>query len=686
MITEDSVREALDTARIEDVVGDFVTLRRRGNNYSGLCPFHNEKTPSFNVNPARNIYKCFGCGVGGDPVKFLMELEQLTFPEAIRWIAGKYNLQLEEKEVSAEVREELQERESLLITNDYARQFYEDQLHRTEEGKSIGLSYFRQRGFRKETMEKFGLGYAPAQRDALYTAATQAGHKPEQLQKLGLTRDRRDFFRDRVMFTIHNLQGKPIAFAGRILRKEAKAPKYINSPETEIYHKSDVLYGMYQARPTVRKQDRIYMVEGYTDVISLYQNGIRNVVATSGTSLTDGQARLVKRFTDNVTLLYDGDKAGVKAALRGVDVLLTNDLNVRVVLLPNGNDPDSYLQEVGSTKFQAYLEDAARDFLFFKADLLLEEAGTDVAQRTAAIRDIGGTLALVDDPLKRAGYLQQFSRQLQMEESLLVNLVNKAIADRRSEQRKEADRRARRERRSAPGERNSPPNANEDEWVGLQEPGWAVESGHAADDSPFSEASSIVDEPSSTVDAPELGHAFQERHLVELLIRHGHQRYDEEQQLTVAGYLTTNVADLLQDFDHAGYRTMVVAVTEYLRSNGTAPPVDWYTAHPMPELRELAVACGLSPYKLSPNWKDKYGLHLSQKLPAENHRLAAETFLYIFRMEKIDRKAVENTAAIIRLGEEGKFDEQRKHLRVHEKITALKVALAKTLGTVVLKR
>ena len=326
MITEDSVREAIDTARIEDVVGDFVNLRRRGNNYTGLCPFHNEKTPSFNVNPARNIYKCFGCGVGGDPVKFLMELEQLSFPDAIKWIAGKYNIKLEEKQVSQEVREELQERESLIITNDFARAYFADQLYHTEEGKSVGLGYFKQRGFRKDTIETFGLGYAPIQRDGLYKAALAAGHKEEQLEKLGLVRKRRDFFYDRVMFTIHNVAGKPIAFAGRILKQNVKAPKYINSPETEVYHKSDVLYGMYQARQTVRKLNLVYMVEGYTDVISLYQNGLKNVVATSGTSLTGGQARLVKRFTENVTLLYDGDKAGIKAALRAWDVLLTNDL------------------------------------------------------------------------------------------------------------------------------------------------------------------------------------------------------------------------------------------------------------------------------------------------------------------------------------------------------------------------
>ena len=678
MITEDSVREAIDTARIEDVVGDFVNLRRRGNNYTGLCPFHNEKTPSFNVNPARNIYKCFGCGVGGDPVKFLMELEQLSFPDAIKWIAGKYNIKLEEKEVSEEVRQELQERESLIITNDFARSYFADQLYRTEEGKSVGLGYFKRRGFRKDTIETFGLGYASTQRDGLYQAAIAAGHKEEQLEKLGLVRNRRDFFFDRVIFTIHNVAGKPIAFAGRILKQNVKAPKYVNSPETEVYHKSDVLYGMYQARQTVRKLDLVYLVEGYTDVISLYQNGIKNVVATSGTSLTGGQARLVKRFTENVTLLYDGDKAGIKAALRGVDVLLTNDLTVRVVVLPDGHDPDSYLQEVGTTSFETYLQDTTRDFLFFKADLLLEEAGDDVGKRTEAIRDIGSTLALVSDPLKRAGYLQQFSARLGLDETLLVNLVNKAIGDRRKEQRKEHERETRRAQREKIGK---PDASGDDGWAGLQEPGWAGDTDSGPDASPVARpdgAGPATEPPPLTA-----GHTFQERYLVELLVRHGHQWYDEVAGMTVAAYLTSNVADLLQSFDAPAYRDMVVAVTEQVR-RGNTPAPGWYASQPDLALRKLAVDAAVSPYTYSPNWKEMYGLHLSQKLPEDNHRLAAETFLYIFRMEKIERKARENAVKIAELEREGKLDQLRTHLKVQMKLQQLRAELARQLGTVVL--
>ncbi|MTB50905.1 DNA primase [Lewinella sp. W8] len=699
MITEESVREVIDTARIEDVVGDFVNLRRRGQNMIGLCPFHNEKTPSFNVNPSRNIYKCFGCGEGGDPVKFLMTLEQLSFPDAIRWLADRYNLKLEEKEVSQEVRQERQEKESLLLVNDFARKWFEDQLYNTEEGKSIGLSYFKSRGFRRDVMEKFGLGYAPLQRDAFFKAAVAAGYKEEQLEKLGLVRNKRDFFFDRVMFTIHNLGGKPIAFAGRILKKDVKAPKYVNSPETEVYHKSDVLYGLHQARRSVRKLDNVYMVEGYTDVISLHQHGIENVVATSGTSLTPGQARLIKRQTENVTLLYDGDKAGIKAALRGVDVLLVEGLNVRVVILPDGEDPDSYMQSVGTTAFGDYLEKQRQDFLFFKADLLLEEAGNDVAARTDAIRSIGATLALVDDPLKRAGYLQQFSGRLQIEESLLVSLVNQSIADRRKQAQKEQEREARRQQRrgredqrsaepKGRGNRTPPPPpaaGEEDQWAGLVEPSWGDEDVPPMPP-PELEDLSAEEPPQTLPDLPLLGHSHQEQHLVYLLIRDGHKMYDPEKNMSIAAFLTANVADVLGDFDHELYRKVVSLVTDYVRQHKSGPDANWYLHHPEGAIQELAQTATVSPYTYSPNWKEKYGLHLSQKPPEENQRLAAEIFLRVFRMEKIDRKVKENVLKIKELAVAGEESRLKKFLKLQSRLVEMRKQLASELGTVVITK
>lgn len=610
MITEASIQLVKDTMRTEDIVGDYVNLKRRGQNLIGLCPFHGEKTPSFNVNPARNIYKCFGCGEAGDAIKFLMDLEQLSYPDAIRRIAARYGIKLEEKEVSQEVREENQRRESLILVNEFAQRYFADQLYHTDEGKSIGLSYFKGRGFRKEVMERFGLGYAPNDRKGLLNAALAAGFKADQLDELGLTRNGRDFFWDRVMFTIHNLQGRPIAFAGRILKKDAKAPKYVNSPESEVYHKSDVLYGMSQARRSVRKADRVFMVEGYTDVISLHQHGIENVVATSGTALTPGQARLVKRQTVNVTLLYDGDKAGIKAALRGVDVLLEADLNVRVVVLPEGEDPDSYVQSVGTTAFEAYLQEQSQDFLFFKSDLLLGEAGDDVAARSAAIRSSIATLALIDDPLKRANYLQRFTGRLGLEESLLVNLINQAIAERREKIKKDREREERQRRLAGPRVRgagtegrrpprrerppaapgpppsedrwagqtepgaappagDAPPPRGEDDWAGLAEPEFAEEDpGFAPPPPDFAPAAP----PTSAPDILYSGHAFQERDLLRLLMRHGAQPYDEATNTSVAAYLTANVADVLADFDAPPTKNSSLRSPITSASTAPAPP------------------------------------------------------------------------------------------------------------------
>jgi DNA primase len=741
MITDESIQLVKDTARVEDVVGDYVNLRRRGQNMIGLCPFHGEKTPSFNVNPSRNIYKCFGCGEGGDPIKFLMTLEQLSYPDAIRKIAARYNIKLEEKEVSQEVREERQEKEALILVNEFARQWYEDQLYNTDEGKSIGLSYFKGRGFRREVMEKFGLGFAPNGRDGLFKAATASGYKVAQLEQLGLVRNNKDFFWDRVMFTIHNLQGKPIAFAGRILKKDVKAPKYVNSPESEIYHKSDVLYGLYQARQSVRKQDNCYMVEGYTDVISLHQHGVENVVATSGTSLTPGQARLVKQQTENVTLLYDGDKAGIKAALRGVDVLLEAGLNVRVVILPDGEDPDSYMQQVGVTAFEEYLTSKRRDFLFFKADLLLEEAGEDIAARSAAIRSSIATLALVEDPLKRAGYLQQFTGRLGLEESLLINLVNQAVAERREKAKKDQEREERRQEREGRGggrqtqlppvspQRQSRRNevADDDRWAGMEGNGPAAATGSSSSaDAPpptsedytpswegmdgedafagmqepgFEGMDEVFDLPPSMAEGyvPEVslrdpvaeallyvGHTFQEQDLTRLLIVHGAKPYDDESNRSVAAYLTANVADILGDFDNAQYKKVVTMVTDYVSQHGQGPSPEWYLNHPEESIRILATSSTATDYTMSPNWEEKYKVYLRQKHPDENQKLYADTFLRVFRRFKVERKIKENMRQITELQKAGEYEKLVMHVKLNDKLIQMRKALAAELGTVVI--
>ena len=747
MITEQSVQLVKDTARVEDIVGDYVSLKRRGQNLIGLCPFHGEKTPSFNVNPARNIYKCFGCGEAGDPIKFLMTLEQMSFVESIRKIAAKYNIKLEEKEVSQEMREERQEKEALILVNEFAQKYYADQLYNTDEGKSVGLSYFKSRGFRREVMEKFGLGYATAGRNGLLKAAVAAGYKETQLDKLGLTRNGKDFFWDRVMFTIHNLQGKPIAFAGRILKKDVKAPKYVNSPESEVYYKSEVLYGLHQARRAVRQQDNVYMVEGYTDVISLHQNGVENVVATSGTSLTPGQARLVKRQTENVTLLYDGDKAGIKAALRGVDVLLVEGLNVRVVILPEGEDPDSYMQKVGTTAFTEFLDKTKRDFLFFKADLLLEEAGDDVAERSAAIRSSIATLALVDDPLKRANYLQQFTGRLGLEESLLINLVNQAVADRREKVKKEQDREERRRNlaaKTSPGTRSAgsgtargrarqrpslppvrppqnfpdqepppvdfgPPPTDNDDWPGEEPstaapaadggyaPAWEGMDGYQepdfdgfGEDIPPPIADVFPDRPTDDVPAEDsilyTGHTFQEREVVRLLVVHGSKMYDEEINTSVATYFTGNIADIIEDFDNALYKKITLAVADYVRQKGNGPAPEWFLTHVDEAIKKEAGSAVVNPYELSKNWKEKYGVRLSQKMPELNHKVEVDKLLNNFRLLKIDRKYENVQREIAKAEQAGDEKKMKKYMKVLIKITQIRNDLALKNESVVIKR
>ena len=350
MITKNSIQKVLETARIEEVVGDFVNLKKRGTNYVGLCPFHNERTPSFNVNPVRNIFKCFGCGKGGDAVNFLMEHEQFSYPEALRFIAKRYNIELEETEETAEAVEEKKLEDSLYIVNQFAKDYFSNTLFNSTEGQNIGMSYFKERGFRENIIQKFDLGYSIESTDALQKEAKAKGYNEEYLIKTGLVKQvdngiKRDFFRGRVIFPVHNVSGKVVGFGGRILKKDEKQPKYLNSPESEVYHKSKILYGIFHARQSIRTHDECFLVEGYTDVVSLHQGGIENVVASSGTSLTVDQIKLIKRFTNNITILYDGDAAGIKAALRGLELILEEDMNVRIVLLPEPEDPDSYVQK-----------------------------------------------------------------------------------------------------------------------------------------------------------------------------------------------------------------------------------------------------------------------------------------------------------------------------------------------------
>lgn len=423
------IDEIMNTARIEEVVGEYVQLKKSGSNYKGLSPFTEERTPSFMVSPAKQIFKCFSTGKGGTAVSFLMELEQFSYPEALRWLAERYNIQLpEEKPLSPEEQQQLSERESLQIINSYARDFFADTIKTSAEGKSIGFSYFKERGFKDETIDKFQLGYCPRNEKSFTETAIEKGYKQQYLEQLGLTKtsnDRRfDFFSGRVMFPIHSVSGKVLGFGGRTLQTDKKVAKYFNSPESILYDKSNVLYGIYFAKSEIIKQDNCFLVEGYTDVISMAQAGVENVVSSSGTSLTKGQIKLIQRYTQNITVLYDSDPAGIKASFRGIDLLLEEGLSVKVCLFPEGEDPDSFAKNNSTEELKRYLEENQKDFVGFKTDVLLKGTENDPIQRAGLIKEIVGSIALIPDSITRSVYLKQTAAQFDFKEQTLLNELN----------------------------------------------------------------------------------------------------------------------------------------------------------------------------------------------------------------------------------------------------------------------
>ena len=424
MIDQHTVDRIIAAADIVEVIQDFVTLKKRGVNYLGHCPFHNEKTPSFTVSPSKGIYKCFGCGKGGSVANFIMEHEHLNYVESLKYLAKKYNIEVVEKEATPEEIQQRNEHESLMVVAAYAQRYFSDMLHKHSDGKIIAASYFRERGFRDDVIEKFQLGYCLEQHDAFTRAALRDGYKLDYLVKTGLTIQREDNstfdrFMGRVMFPIHSISGRVIAFGGRILKSDKKLAKYINSPESEIYHKSNILYGIYFAKKAITQENKCFLVEGYTDVISMHQAGIENVVASSGTSLTVDQIRLIKRFTPNVTILYDGDAAGIKASLRGIDLVLEEGLNVKVVLLPDGEDPDSYAKSHNSSQVLDFIQQNETDFIAFKARLLVDESKTDPVKKAGLISDIVRSISVIPDSITRSVYIKECSKLLDIQESVL---------------------------------------------------------------------------------------------------------------------------------------------------------------------------------------------------------------------------------------------------------------------------
>lgn len=569
MIDQHTVDKIIAAADIVDVVKEYVTLRKRGVNYLGLCPFHNEKTPSFTVSQSKGIFKCFGCGKGGNVVNFIMEHERLNYVEALKFLAKKYHIEIEEKEITPEEIEKRNERESLMVINSYAQRYFSDMLHKHSDGKTIAMAYFRERGFKDHIIEKFQLGYCLDQRDAFTQNALRDGYKLDYLVKTGLTIKREDGttfdrFSGRVMFPIHSISGRVIGFGGRILKADKKTAKYLNSPESEVYHKSEVLYGIYHAKKAITQENKCYLVEGYTDVISLHQTGIENVVASSGTSLTQDQIKLIKRFTPNVTILYDGDAAGIKASLRGIDMILEEGLNVKVVLMPDGEDPDSFARAHSASQVLDYIRQNETDFIKFKTRLLLDEAKNDPIKRAALITDIVRSISAIPDQVVRAVYIKECAKLMDIGEEVLYSEVGKQ----------------RRSRMEQLLQRERTENLRERETPKLP-----------------SYVSGIICEE-------------QEKEIVKFLLNYGNQvlftqqvdETDEEISITVAQFIIDEILNDDLEFQNLTYRKIF---EEYVRFLENHQEVDsrLFINHTDPEISQIAVDLLSEKYTLSRIWE-----------------------------------------------------------------------------------
>lgn len=568
-IPEETVERIRQSTDILEVINDFVSLKKRGSNYIACCPFHNEKTPSFNVNPTRQIYKCFGCGKAGDAVRFVMDIENIGYGEALRYLAKKYGVEIEEQEQTPEDLLRQNERESLLIVLNFAKTFFQETMQTTDEGKSIGLSYFRERGFTNPTIDAFELGYTLDQWDALLKEGQRRGYSRDLLEKAGLILmkdgttaggDKKVFdrFRGRVMFPIHNVSGRVIAFGARILKVDKNQPKYLNSPETTVYHKSQVLYGIFQAKQAIRQEDVCYLTEGYTDVISLHQAGIKNVVASSGTSLTTEQIRLISRFTPNVTILYDGDAAGIKAALRGLDMVLEEGLNLKLLLLPDGEDPDSYVHKVGADAFKTYIREHSQDFIDFKASQWLTEAGDNPLKRAEGISDVCASITRIPDPLKRQTLSQRVAQVFHVSEQSVISEINRLLRKQQDQTKKDSERQQRvgdGSKKAISGPASTQQEPSFDDINSLLD-GFSPEP-FEPDSVPNTEAPGkfYVDERIKPVRAPI---SYQEEECVRLLINYGAREL--EPGITLCQYVLSELQEI--DFQTSPYDIILTLFRE----------------------------------------------------------------------------------------------------------------------------
>jgi DNA primase len=685
-IPKETVDQIIHTADILEVVGDYVQLKRQGQNYWACCPFHNEKSPSFSVNPSKGLYKCFGCGKAGGVVQFVMDVEGSSYPEALRGLAKKYGVSVPEEEERTPEEQLIQnERDSQYIVSNWAKDHYHRLLQNTDEGMSVGYAYLKERGLNLTTIQTFELGYSLDQWDDLLKAAEKAGYQQKYLEKTGLvikreddqghdTGRRYDRFRGRVMFPIHNVSGRVVGFGARTLKRDDKMAKYLNSPESEIYHKSNVLYGLFQARQPIRQEELCYLVEGYLDVLSLHQGGIKNVVASSGTSLTEGQIRLIKRYTDNVTVLYDGDAAGIKASLRGIDLLLEGGLNVRVVLFPDGDDPDSYIRKVGDQRFATYIENQSQDFIAFKTTLVAREASHDPVKKAEAIREVLQSIAKVPDGLKRQVFLQQTASVFGFDEQVIITEYNKLLKT------------------------ASPAKARPEQGRGTAPPPAAV---------PASPSSAPASQPH---------HELTPEEEIEMAM-YGSIHGSEEEKAQLAGptadpHALAEPLDILQQCEQAVLRLLVlygphelqegVSVAHYLLSQlegtplrtplyaqlwgecreaflqGQLPDMRQLASHPDAAIRSLLADFATERYDLSPNWriKDIY-------VPTELNLLQLACDNAILRLNKchVQRERQQCLAQLndSRLDE----NEQLNALLRYNELTKLDGQLAQMLGTVV---
>ncbi len=647
MIDRQTIDRILDAADIVDVVQEFVPLKKRGVNYLGLCPFHNEKTPSFTVSPSKEIFKCFGCGKVGNAVNFIMEHEHLNYPEALKYLAKKYHIEVVEKERTQEEVEKENERESLLVITAYASRQFTENLYETNEGITVGLAYFRERGFRQDTLKKFEVGYSFEQRDAFSKKAIGDGYRTDLLVKTGLTIQHEerifDRFSGRVMFPIHSLSGQVLGFGGRILKKDHKTAKYLNSPESEIYHKSRIVYGIYQARKAITHEDRCYMVEGYTDVMSMHEAGIENVVASSGTSLTQEQVRLIKRFTPNITILYDGDPAGIKASLRGIDLVLEEGMNVKIVLLPDGEDPDSYSKKVSNEDFSKYIKEKETDFIRFKTQLLLAESNNDPTRKAEVIKDIVKSIAVIPEAITRTVYIKECSVVMEVAEPVLYHEVNK-LRQQKSFQ----------ERNKYPGPEDLPV--------------------------PPVQTVKPVIYKSTTF--------YSEREVIRLLLRYGSSEFERhinkedgrEEILTISDYIVKEIANDNLSFDDK-ICAKIFADFRFYAAQGLFPGDKHFVKHEDPDISRFSADLLAESHELSRIWKDKQTFVETEDMKLRD--LVPDAVLK-FKGDKIVAVRKEIMA---QLEEASKQGDQEKVLKLQQRYANLSTALgmiSKQLGNRIL--